>query len=279
MTHIIVDGTCDMNRHTADLLRITTIPLHVFFGTDEYIDGVTLSKKEFFSMLEEAKTLPTTAQVNPDTFAEAFRNHLAREDDEIVCLCVSSKLSGTYQSAVIAAEMVAPERIHVVDSRSVTFGLALLAMKAADMRDEGLPAAQIAEEIKALRKKVRVYAALSTLKYLKMGGRISAATAMVGGLMGILPIVSVQNGQVESIGKVRGKAALLPYLSELVSKDDMDEDSIIAFGHANDPDALRSIRDHFDTLAKKHQVYFASIGCVVGTFTGSGACGLAYFVK
>lgn len=279
MVHIITDSTCDMDKETATALSVTILPLHVFFGEEEYIDGVTMSHRQFFDKLATVDTPPTTTQINPDTFATAYKEVLQSPEDEIVCIPVSSKLSGTYQSAVIAAELVDKSRIHVVDSLNVTFGLALLVQEAARLRDAGLTGAEIASTVSGLTGKVRLYAVLDTLKYLKMGGRISSATALMGGLMGILPIVAVQNGLVESVGKVRGQKAALPFLRKLTEKDTIDPNSPIAFGHSDAPQALEQIKTYFSDLAQGHTVQYGDIGCVVGTYAGPGASGLAYFVK
>ena len=170
MIRIIADSTCDLTKEEALSMNIDVVPLTINFEGEIYRDGVDLSHAEFYHKLRQAKTLPTTSQVNPGQFAEVFAPHLQSGDDLIV-ITLAADLSATLQSAVIAAQDFDSLHIHIVDSRSATFGEALLIRQAVKMRDEAqLSAQEIAERLRILAPRLRIYAVVDTLKYLKMGG-------------------------------------------------------------------------------------------------------------
>lgn len=280
MIQIITDSTCDLTPERAAALGLQVIPLTVNFGQDAYLDGVEITPSEFYAKLATCgNTLPTTSQVNPGSFADAFSAVLDR-GDEVVGIFLSSELSGTYQSALMAKDMLNSDRIHLVDSRLVTFPLGLLLAEAARFRDEGLDGAQLATQISSLARRVRLLAVLDTLKYLKLGGRISAATALVGGALGITPIIGLKDGKVESLGKSRGRKAGLKWMAEQIAKEPIDTLLGIAFGHSNCPQAMEECMAAFaaDTERAPY-VHAGPIGSVVGTHAGPGATGIAYFVK
>lgn len=164
----------------------------------------------------------------------------------MVGIFLSSELSGTYQSARIAQTMLdTPERVHLVDSRTVTFPMALIVEEAVRLRDAGASAAEIAAQARGLTSRIRLLAVLDTLKYLKLGGRISAATAAVGGLLGVTPLVGIVDGKVESIGKCRGRKAAFRWMKERLEKEPIDYARCIGFGHSHCPEALEQITTYF----------------------------------
>ena len=164
MIRIITDSTCDLSARQAHDLGLTVMPLTVHFGEEAYLDGVEITPPEFYAKLAASgSVLPTTSQINPGAFADAFEAALA-EGDEVVGIFISSELSGTYQSAVMAKEMIGSSRIHLVDSRTVTFPLALLLSEAARLRDAGLDGAELARQTTGLSRRLRLMAVLDTLK-------------------------------------------------------------------------------------------------------------------
>ena len=193
MIRIITDSTCDLDRETAARLGIEVIPLSLHFGSQAYIDGVSIDHDTFYQKLSEADRLPTTSQLNPADILDVVLPYLEQGDD-VVGIFLSSKLSGTFQSAAIAAAMSESDRFYLVDSQNVTFGMALLVHVACRLRDEGNSAAEIAAALDKLKGRVRLVAVVDTLKYLQMGGRISAASAAMGNLLGINPLVGVIDG-------------------------------------------------------------------------------------
>ncbi len=277
MIELITDSTSDIPKEVAEQLNIRVLPLSVFFGEEGFLDGVDISNHEFYQRLRQAEALPTTSQINPETFVELFQQVLER-GNQAVCIFISSELSGTCQSAMVAKQIVGSDEIFVVDSRTVTVPFGLLVTEAARIRDTGCTAAELAEQVTQLRERVRLRAVLDTLKYLKMGGRISAATAMVGGVLGITPIVAVQDGIVQSIGKTRGRKAGIQWIYDAVTKERIDLSRAVAFGHTDCPEAMEQMEQAFAQEATQAPgVYRWEIGSVVGTHAGPGATGIAYF--
>lgn len=278
MVKIITDSTSDITQKEGAVLGVTIVPLTVHFGSQSFQDGVDISKKEFFDKLAAAETLPTTSQVPPGEFAQVFQRH-TDEGDDVVGIFISSEMSGTFQSAVVAREQVDPDKIHVIDSRTATFELALLVREAVRLRDAGKSAAEIAREITDLIPRVRLFAVVDTLRYLRMSGRISTTTAFVGGLLGINPVIAVIKGKVESVGKARGLKAGLKLIEDQVAADPPDLNHLVAFGHSNAPEALRQTVDYFNVRFGITDYFEEDIGLIVGTHVGPGAAGIAYIAK
>jgi len=279
MIQIITDSTCDLSPELVQKLGIHVIPLSVCFGDETYIDGVTIDKETFFAKLEQAEKLPTTSQPNPAAILDCMEP-LLKQGDEIVGIFLSSKLSGTFQSATIAADMADSDRIHLVDSLNATFGLGLLVMIAARARDEGKSAAEIVALVEDAKSRLRLIAFVDTLKYLQMGGRISAATAVVGSLLGINPLISIIDGAVESIGKARGRKGAYRHLKTLFEQETMDESFPVFFGATNDPAAMQELEAALTPcFAHPVDVFHSEIGSAIGTHAGPGAAGIAYIAK
>lgn len=278
MIRIITDSTCDLSLARQKELDIEVAPLSVHFGAETFQDGVDLTNKEFYNRLRTAEELPKTSQVNPDEFALRFQRHISN-GDQVVGIFISSLLSGTYQSAVIARDIVDSGNIFVLDSGTVTFALGLLVEQAARLRDQGRSAAEIAQEIAALSKRVRLLAVVDTLKYLKMGGRISAATAVVGGMLGITPILNVRDGVVEAAGKSRGRKGAYQWMETRMEQEPADLTLPVAFGHSDAPDIMAECEAYFLPRLPGAEYGESDIGSVVGTHAGPGCAGIAYFEK
>lgn len=276
MIHIITDSTSDLSAEQAQALGVEIMPLMVHFGEEGYLDGVEITKEEFYDKLSKVEALPTTSQINPEAFVQRFQPYVDA-GDTVVGIFLSSKMSGTCQSAMIARNIVDPERIFVVDSNTVTFALGLLVTEAAALRDQGRTAAEIAGELEQLSRRVRLVAMVDTLKYLKMGGRISAATAAMGGLLGINPMIAIEeSGLVESAGKVRGKKAAFRWISEYLERVPADPAYRVAFGHSNAPTAMEECMEALSGQVDTARALRSDIGAVVGTHAGPGAAGIAY---
>ena len=277
MVRIITDGTSDLSAQRAAELNVHVMPMRVFFGQEGFLDGVDITREEFFARLESCQELPTTSQLNPDDFLEVFQKYVD-QGDQVVGIFLSSELSGTCQSACIARDMVGGGEIHIVDSRTVTFALALLVEEAVRMRDEGLSAARIAEAVEQLARRAKLLAIVDTLTYLKKGGRISAATAAVGGLLGIKPIVEVDSrGTVEAVGKARSMASGLEWIARHIEQAPADPAYAVAYGHSNSPERVPLCMEALkDVLPQGRPPLMGSIGAVIGTHVGPGAVGVAY---
>ena len=275
---IIIDSTTDLALELRGQVEI--VPLTVSFGTEEYIDGVTITHEEFYSKLIESDVLPTTSQATPAAFAEVFEE-VAAAGDSAVVITVASQLSGTCQSARIAAEDY--DNIYVVDSGSVTLGAGILAEYALRCARSGMTAAEIAGLLEKKKEDICLIAMLDTLEYLKKGGRISAAVAFAGGLLNIKPVVNVKDGVINMLGKARGsKQGNNLLVQEIEKTGGIDFDMPILLGYSGLSDALlkKYITDSaplwengIDTLR------YTSIGSVVGTHAGPGAIAAAFFHK
>lgn len=274
----IVDSASDILPAEAEKLGITILPMRVLFGAEEYLDSVTISHEEFFEKLAQSSTLPTTCQVPPAEFESAYEKVTANGDTAIV-FTVSSKLSGTYQSACIAAEDY-EGKVFVVDSQNVTLGQRILVMRGLELAEQGLSAEEITATLDEEKKRIRLFALLDTLEYLKKGGRISAATALAGTLLSIKPIVSVQDGVVAMAGKARGTKQGNTLLKEMVAKHggmNFDMPYTLAYSGLSDTLLQKFIADNPDW--QDHDLPIATVGSTIGTHVGPGAFAVAFFEK
>ncbi len=273
---IITDSTCDLDIEVQKALDLEVVPLSVTFGDNTYKDGTELSVDEFYKMQAEAKELPTTSQVNPDEFVEVFEKYLGK-GDTIIGIFLSSKLSGTYQSATIAKGIVdTNDNIYLIDSMTVTMGLGLLVREAAALKAAGKTAEEIHAEITSLVPRLEFIAIVATLKYLKMGGRVSAATAMVGGVLGISPVITVADGVVQSAGKVKGKKAKGDFLKQYVTDKAVDANYPIAFGHSRSLEETKELAEIVLATANCRDSFIDELGATIGTHAGPGCFGMAY---
>lgn len=279
MIKIIADSTCDLTGEELKAWSITTLPLTIHFGDKSYRDGIDISKREFYEKLAEAKTLPTTSQVPPGDFEHAFRKQLGA-GDELLVVTIASALSATYQSAVIAAKAVDAGRIHIVDSMTGSFGHALLLRHAVKLRDGGkLTAAQIAKELQELAPRVRLYAVVDTLKYLKMGGRLSGSAAFIGSLLGIKPLIEVKLGKVTSIAKVRGEKNVIKTLFVYFDKAKPDLRYGVSFGNSQARPLMEETIRYFNNRLGSLDAISTDLGAVIGTHVGPGVIGVGFIIK
>ena len=273
---IIVDSTADV---AADLKkRMLVVPLTIRFGTTEYVDGITITHRQFYEKLIETDELPTTSQAAPAAFEKVYQQVRAAGDTAVV-LTVTSKLSGTYQSAMIAAADY-PE-IHVVDTRTVAIGAGILAELALRLADSGMSAEGIAQRLEDERENVRVIAMLDTLEYLKRGGRISKTVAVAGSVLSIKPVLAIEDGEIKLIGKARGSRQGNNLLVQEIRKaGGVNFDRPILLGYTGLIDLL--LRKYVADSAELWKGYRSElpalmIGSVIGTHAGPGAVAVAFF--
>ena len=278
MVKIVTDSSCDLSLERCAALGVEMLPITVSFGEESYRANLDLTTEDFYQKLAAADELPHTAQITPAQFQEYFKPFVD-SGDEVVCLFISSKMSGTLQSATVAKDILGATNIYLPDTLNVTFALGLLVEEAVKMRDRGFTAPQIVEEIQGLVPRVRLWAFIDDLKYLKMGGRLSASSALVASILGICPIITLKDGLVEVVGKARGKKAAFKYIQGLVEKTPISSDYGVSIGHAAVPDTRDAFVDYMEDVLKKRELYPMDIGSIVGTHTGPGAVGLAYIKK
>ena len=275
---IIIDSTTDL---TPELMeQVQVVPLTVCFGSEEYIDGINITHEGFYSKLIESDVLPTTSQATPAAFEKVFAE-IDAAGDSAVGITLASQLSGTCQSARIAAEDY--ENIYVVDSGSVTLGAGILAEYALRCACSGMGAAQIAELLEKKKGDICLIAMLDTLEYLKKGGRISSAVAFAGGLLNIKPVINVKDGVIHMLGKARGSKQGNNLLVQEINKTGgIDFDLPILLGYSGLSDALlkKYIADSAPLWENGvESLRYTSIGSVVGTHAGPGAIAAAFFHK
>lgn len=275
-TQIIVDSSADLlPQYKA---RVYTVPLTVRFGGEEFLDGVTIDHKTFYEKLVESDTLPTTSQAVPGDFMGVFENVQAGETGAVV-ITLASKLSGTYQSAMIAAAEY--ENIYVVDSGTVTIGGGILVELALGLSEEGLSAKEIAERLEEAKKRIVVVALLDTLEYLKKGGRISKTVAFAGNILNIKPVISVKDGEIHLIGKARGsKTGNNLLVQEIEKAGGIDFTMPVLLGYTGLSDSL--LRKYIEDSKyiwdqKLRQVPYTIVGSAIGTHAGPGAIAVAFF--
>ncbi len=278
---IIIDSASDILPHEAGKLGLIHLPLTVTFNDAEYRDSVDLSHREFYEKLIESDDLPTTSQISPGAYSEAIKKVVEAGDSAII-ITISGALSGTYQSACIAAAEYG-DKVFVVDSKSACIGERILVLRALELIDEGLNAEEVVNKLNEEKESIRLLALLDTLEYLKKGGRISAAAAIAGGILSIKPVITFNDGSLEVVGKARGSKKGNNLLRELLSKSrgiDFDRPYALAYSGLSDELLMKYIEDsgeiwktHTDTLP------VSTIGCAIGTHTGPGTIAFAFFEK
>lgn len=277
-TRIVVDSTADILPEYLD--QIHTVPLTVSFGEEEYIDGVTIDHRTFYQKLIETDAMPSTSQASPAAFAEQY-DQAAAADEEVVVITISSKLSGTYQSAMIAA--AGRSSVYVVDSENASVGCGILVSLALRYLRDGMTASAIAEKLQEDKKKIVVIALLDTLEYLKRGGRISKAAAFAGGLLNIKPVISIADGEIQLLGKARGSKMGNNLLAQQIQKvGGIDFTKPVLLGYTGLSDVLlqKYIEDSsYLWSASLDAVRYVSIGSVIGAHAGPGAIAVAFFRK
>ena len=272
---IIIDSTTDIPERV--LHQVEVVPLTVSFGDEEYLDGIDLSRGDFYRKLEAGQILPKPSQPSPEAFAEVFQR-IHEAGDEGVFISVASALSGTCQSAAIAAADY-PE-ISVVDSQNVAVGTGILAEYALLLISRGITREELTQKLEKKREDICLIAMLDTLEYLKRGGRISKTAALAGGILNIKPVITVKEGEILILGKARGAKKANNLLVELAEKNGVDYSLPILLGYAGTSDELLQNYIHDSRkLWEGHveNLEYAQICSVVGTHTGPGAVAAAFF--
>lgn len=259
---------------------LTVLPLTVLFGERAYRDGVDLDHRQFYELLIESDALPTTSQPTPAQFEDAFRAAV-EAGETVVCITLSSKLSGTYQSARIAAEEFSPGQVYVVDSLNASIGEATLVRRAFQLAGQDLDAPALVQALEKERGQIRLVALLDTLEYLKRGGRLSASAALVGGLLGIKPVIAIEDGQVKVLGKARGSkngSNLLLQEIEKAGGIDFDRPYCLGYTGLSDDILQKYIADSKELWEDRvGELPISTIGSAIGTHIGPGAIGVVFF--
>lgn len=272
---IITDSSCDLPKYIIKKYEIIVLPLLINIGEKSYIDGENINIIELLEKMEGNNQFPTTSQVNPQRFLECYKSYL-REDYSIISIHLSSKMSGTYQSACIAKGILESDSIEIVDSQNVTSGLGLLVLKACSLRDQGYDIKTINEIIVELIPHVKSVLAFDCLDNLVKGGRLSKTAGAIGNILGIKPILAVKDGQLIVMDKVRGSKKAIRYIMDYVKKLGIKSNEPSVLLHVENKDILTNLRD--DLTKRKTEFIECEVGCAVGVHAGPRACGV-FFIE
>jgi DegV family protein with EDD domain len=276
--HIITDSAADLTEENKRRLY-AVVPLSVSFGEEVFADGVTLSKDKFYERLEKSKELPRTSQPSPEAFEKVFKK-LKEQGDSAVVITISSGVSGTYQSACLAAQKY--PNVRVVDSQSVSIGTGVLAEYACSCAEKGMELDELARHLTEKREEIGLIAMVDTLKYLRKGGRISGAAAVAGEVLNIKPVITIKDGKVAILGKARGSRKANNFLIEQIRRNGVNYSMPILLGFTGQSDELLQnyVRDS-SCLWQGHVDHLDSVKLcsVIGTHAGPGAVAVAYFCK
>lgn len=271
---IVTDSTCDLPKEISDFYDIEIIPLNIIFGTTVYRDGVDLNKKDFYNMLAESPEFPKTSQPSPQDFTETYSRIFERGDVEsIISIHLSSKLSGTFNSAKKAVEE-SGKKIYLFDSGTVSLVLGLMAIRAAELARQGEPPHRIIRSLEEMKQNQRLYFTLDNVDYLIKGGRVGKARGFLGKVLGLKPILTLVDGEVRPLSKARNQEKIIEYIISLLP-DDLS-DGKLAVAHAADPSKLdlikKALKDRYDL----NKLLTGEIGPTVGAHCGPGTWGLFY---
>jgi DegV family protein with EDD domain len=271
---IVTDSTADLPSQLTKTRAITVVPLTLHFEGRSLLDGVDIRPSEFYRTLPKATTHPTTSQPSPGSFAETYAGLLTNHSD-VVSIHISEKLSGTYASAVQGAEMTDPKRVHIIDSQLVSMSLGLLTLAATEMVARGDSAETVAQRLTAMREQVQTYFSVATLEFLRRGGRIGRASAMLGSVLQVKPVLCIRDGLVTPLERVRTFDRALNRIVELTREVDRGKGLCVIVGHADaEADAERVARG-LESVAETLMIQ--PLGPVVGAHAGPGVVGVGCY--
>jgi len=275
MTRIVVDSTCDLPESRMRELGIEMVPLQVHFGDEAFRDKLDLDEDAFFKRLEKATQLPTTSQPSPGDFEEVYGR--IPENEPIVSIHIAHQLSGTIQSAKLAAAAMPNREIHIIDSGNTTWAAGLLALEAAEAVQAGQDLKAVIEHVEHLVPRVRLLAVLDTLKYVVMGGRVSRVQGAIGGLLRVKPMLLLVDGVIERMPPARtwGQAGQ-KVIEDIKAHGGADRLAVI---HAKAPEAGQTMKKTIEDNLGIDGILEGTIGPVIGTHSGPGAVGVAYIAK
>ena len=276
MVKIVTDSTSDIPSELVRKLGITVVPSYVTFSGKSYLDGVELSRQQFYEKLISTKEIPSTAAPPPAFYEQVYRS-LAEDAEEMVSIHLASKYSGIYNSAQVGAREVAGTRIAVVDSAQITMGYGWLVVAAAEAAQAGASYDEILDLVEEMKPRMRVLAALGTLEYLYRGGRVSWVRALVGTLLRIKPILEIRTGEINLVERARTTRNALSRLLALVQELGLLERAVVL--HTNAPDLASSFADELQKLDPGWTRFITQAGVTIASHAGPGAVGVACVIK
>ncbi len=276
MIRLIVDSTCEAPQDVLNHPAVHVVPLSVVFGQEALRDNIDITRDMFWQRLATTDTLPTTSQANPSDFLVPFQEYLDA-GDEVIALVLSSKLSGTHDSAMIARESFAGRPLDIVDTTSISVGSGMMLQMAVEMVEAGRSRHEIADAMRGLAPKVRLMFALETLEFLQRGGRIGKAQAMVGTLLKFKPLLALQDGEVLPVGRVRTKSKAVVTMLDLLASQVPERGPGVWLGiaHAQVPQEAAAAAEELKKRFNSPHIFISTLGPVIGTHTGPGVIGAA----
>lgn len=273
---IITDSSADLPKELFEKLDVEVLPLLINFGEESYYDGQEINIDQLFERIDNGSVFPNTAQITPPRFENAFKKYLD-EGYKVIYLALSSNMSGTYQSACLAKNMLESDDIYVLDSQTVTSGLGLLAYRAAILRDAGKTFEEVIEDIEEKKNYICSSLSFESLDNLVRGGRISKTVSVVTGVLGIKLILEVKNGTMAVKDKVRGSKKAVKRILKDIEEFEPLEDMPMVLLNVNNEDVYNPIKEHFE--AENIKYIDAKVGCTVGIHSGNNATGVFFFCK
>ena len=279
MIKIMTDSTSDIDLEYAKKLNIEVVSLKVIFGQKEYKDRVDLQPEQFYDLLASSNSLPSTSQPSPQDYLDIYEK-IKENKDTLIVITLSSVLSGTYQSACIAKDLVDYENIYIIDSLNATQGLRLIVEKAVQLRNNGLSVQEIVNVIEEYKTRVHIYAYVDTLEYFYKGGRLSKTSATVGTMLKLKPIVGLKNGTLDVFAKARGALKATTKVIDVIKEHgEIDLDEPISIGYTGDTSGLDKFENNLREEFGFDEVLHGYVGPVIGTHAGPGARLIAYVTK
>lgn len=270
---IVTDSTSDIPTDICKKFNIVIVPLKIQFGSETYTDKVTIDAETFYSKLKESDAIPTTSQPSPQEFMDVYSKILEEQDTEILSIHISSAMSGTLQSAKLAASMLEKDSsIHFFDSLSISYGLGSLVIAAAELAAKGKTIQEIIAELHNIRKQSHIYFLLDTLEYLQRGGRIGKASALIGTLLNVKPILSVgQDGIVFSKDKARGQKKAMERLVEIIEEEIPSKKIHLQIAYSDNKEYAIQLYEMIASRIQINNMFYVTLCPVIGTHTGPGA--------
>lgn len=269
---VVTDSTADMSPETLRRLEVEVVPLMVLIGDDSYRDGIDITAQEFYQKLPTLSKLPTTSQPSPGNFMEVYEKAIG-DGSSVISLHISSKLSGTYANAVVAARNFPQGQVRVIDTQMVSAGVANYVLTAAEMARSGRTIDEIEAEMNSLKERVKLVATVDTLEYLHKGGRIGGLRNFLGSLLSVKPILQLKEGEVQPLEQVRTRNKALQRTAEIVKG--MGKAERLSIMHAADPDSAGELANMLSSVFPLKDMYISNIGPVIGAHTGPRTIGVS----
>jgi len=273
---IIADSMSDIPKELIDKYDILVLPLTVRFGDEEFRDGIELSGEEFYQKLETSQDIPSTSQIPPANFVKAVKDVLEKGYESVIIINGSSEVSGTHHSAILAKEELGLSNIHVIDSRSLSYGCGLIVVEASKMAQEGKSVDEIINKINSMVGNIEHIFCVDTLKYLHKNGRLSTTKMALGTLLNVKPVLTIKDGKVEPLDKVRGSKKVIKRMVELSRERGLGNKEIIGLAHASNIEGAEELKREILEELKLEDIVVADIGCTIGSHAGPGTLAIFF---